>query len=72
MSLTSGSALARLNANRFDFRCVSPEQHDGRVRVGRDTVIGNYEGLLEAMGKSQAEIATAIRSMLDAAGPSLG
>ena len=72
ISLTSGSALARLDANRFDIRCVSPKRHDGRVRAGRDTVIGNYEGLLEAMGKSQDEIAAAIRGMLDAAGLRLG
>ena len=72
MSLTSGSALARLDANRFDIRCVSPERHDGRVRAGRDTVISDYEGLLEAMGKSQDEIAAAIGGMLDAAGLSPG
>ena len=35
-------------------------------------MISDYEGLLEAMGKSQDEIAAAIGGMLDAAGLSPG
>jgi len=48
------------------------QRDTGHPHPHRDTVIGNYRGLLDAMGKSQDEIAATIRGMAEAAGVSLG
>ncbi len=48
------------------------QRDTGHAHPHRDAAIGNYWGLLEAMGKSEDEIVATIRGMVEAAGISLG
>lgn len=48
------------------------QRDTGHPHPNRGAAIGNYGGLLDAMGKSQDEIAATIRGMAEAAGVSLG